>query len=80
MMGASWSPPSWMEQPVSYWQWEKLFAWLPRQLASTGEWVWLTEVYLGERRISGPGDDVILRKYLTPEEFTWEMLTAETES
>jgi hypothetical protein len=57
------------------WTWEKLFAWLPRQLASTGEWVWLTEVYLGQREVHGPGEPVILRKYLTPEEFTWEQLT-----
>ena len=73
-MGATWTPPEYFDRPVMDWQWEKLFAWLPRQLASTGEWVWLTEVYLGQRRIHGPGEDVVLRKYLTPEEFTWEML------
>ena len=77
-MGATWTPPEYFNRPVTDFKWEKLFAWLPRQLASTGEWVWLTEVYLGERRISGPGDDAIIRKYLTPEEFTWEMLTQES--
>lgn len=74
-MGSTWTPPGYFDYPVTGFTWVKLFAWLPRQLASTGKWVWLTEVYLGQRRISGPGDDVVIRKYLTPEEFTWEMLT-----
>jgi hypothetical protein len=74
MMGATWAPLIGVERPIEDWQWEKLFAWLPRQLASTGKWVWLTEVYLGVREVHGPDEAVILHKYLTPEEFTWEML------
>jgi hypothetical protein len=70
----TWTPPDYFDRPIMDWQWERLFAWLPRQLASTGEWVWLTEVYLGHREVHGPGEPVILHKYLTPEEFTWEML------
>ncbi len=73
-MGATWTPPDYFDRPIMDWQWEKLFAWLPRQLASTGEWVWLKEVYMGVREVHGPGEPVILRKYLTSEEFTWEML------
>ena len=70
----TWTPPDYFDRPIMDWQWERLFAWLPRQLASTSEWVWFTEVYLGHREVHGPGEPVILRKYLTPEEFTWEML------
>jgi len=72
MMGSGYT--DYFDSPVTGWQWERLFAWLPRQLASTGKWVWLTEVYLGQREVHGPGEPVILRRYLTPEEFTWEML------
>ena len=78
-MGTSWTPPGiWAHRGRTGWTYEKLFAWLPRQLESTGRWVWLTEVYLLEKRISGPGPDAIIRKYLTPEEFTWEMLNAQS--
>lgn len=73
-MGATWTPPEYVYQDQSGWTYEKLFAWLPRQIESTSCWVWLTEVYLLEKRISGPGTDVVIRKYLTQEEFTWEML------
>lgn len=80
-MGALWTPPGiWAHRRRTGWTYEKLFAWLPRQLESTGQWVWLTEVYLLEQQIHGPGTPVIIRKYLTPEEFTWAMLTAEVES
>ena len=78
-MGATWTPPGFVYEERTGWTYEELFAWLPRQLESSGQWVWLTNVYLLQRRISGPGTDVIVRKYLTPEEFTWEMLTLETE-
>jgi hypothetical protein len=72
MMGSGYT--DYFDSPKMDWHWERLFAWLPRQLASTGKWVWLTEVYLVQREIRGPGSPVILRRYLTPEEFTWEML------
>lgn len=70
----SWTQSRYFYHQMEDFIWEELFAWLPRQLASTGEWVWFKKVYLGWRIVYGPGSDVVIRKYLTPEEYTWEML------
>jgi hypothetical protein len=72
-MGSGYSSPwsMWWHKP---WEYKLMFAWLPRRLDSTGKYVWLKQVYMGRREIHGPGTPVVLYKYLTPEEYTWEML------
>ena len=70
----NWTQSRYFYYPMEDFIWEELFAWLPRQLASTGEWIWLKKVYLGQCLWYGPNSDVVIRKYLTPEEYTWEML------
>lgn len=57
----------------SKWEWSSKFSYFPRRLDS-GQWSWFKEYYLGQREVHGPGEPVILRKYLTPEEFTWKAL------
>jgi hypothetical protein len=61
----------------SHWEWQLTFTWIPRK-TRYDKWIWLRKAYHGKRIITGPGTPVILYQWMTPEEFTWYQLTAET--
>jgi hypothetical protein len=48
--------------------WQLRFLWWPKRSAITGRWLWLRQVYIGTRMITGPGDPVFLFRYHEPEE------------
>ena len=58
----------------SSWEWALKFAWFPAKMDS-GKFVWCKKYHHGIRIIHGPGEPAILNRYLTLEEFTWEILS-----
>ena len=77
-MGTGYVSP-WQDFWTQYngWSWRPEFAFIPRK-TENNKWAWLRKVYHGTRIVYGPGTPVILEKWMTPEEFTWFQLTAET--
>lgn len=79
MMGTGYVSPwqSWWGDQSKDYTWILKFVFLPRK-TEYNKWAWLRKVYHGTRIVYGPGTPVILEKWLTPEEFTWEMLNAQS--
>jgi hypothetical protein len=57
----------------SSWEWTLKFAWLPCKM-DTGEYVWLKDYFQGVRIVTGPGTPVILKQYITPQEYLFKAI------
>jgi hypothetical protein len=50
-------------------QWELKLALLPHRCAASGQLIWFKYAYRGIRFITGPGEPVVLKYWMTTEEF-----------
>jgi hypothetical protein len=66
---------SWEEESFhTHAHWQLRFLWWPKRSAITGRWLWLRQVYIGTRKITGPGDPVFLFRYHEPiEHLIWRL-------
>jgi hypothetical protein len=66
-----------LDQSFNYYHrfyWYEKFTWLPRQCVVTGKRIWLKRAMKGVQIITGPGDPVIVYKWIDKKQFLLERL------
>lgn len=49
--------------------WERKFLFLPRRCIVSKKWMWLRTAYRGTVIVTGPGDPVMIYRWIQPNEF-----------
>lgn len=49
--------------------WKLRFCWWPRRCDRSLKWIWLKLAYQGTWLITGPGDAIVMQRWLSKEEF-----------
>jgi hypothetical protein len=58
----------WGKNWDSSWEWTLKFAWLPTKMDSD-RYIWWNDYFQGVRIVTGPGTPVILKQYMTSQEY-----------
>jgi hypothetical protein len=75
MWGSDWRHEDSKERFLERASWLLQFAWWPKRCIRSGRRIWLHRAYCGTWTLTGPGDRVFIRYWMTRNEYLIYLLT-----